>query len=330
VSDTEDPLFAAPAHILLVEDAPDQAFLLSSILRRLGPFRITVAQDGVRALELADQGDFDLVLTDLNLPGIDGFELTREIKARRPDLPVLAVTGYETPSHTEGARRAGANAVAVKPIGSDDLARHLKALLPDPPGEPNAPGVLAVGVRLDDVLFGCGGSLLAHGRAGHRIRLALLHGTGDPRVSETVRMLDAEVVDLGVTHADQVRSLDEVVAGAGIRLAYVPSPCDADPERSSLHEVARHPLATIEQVLGYAAPTSTLDFRPGTYRDIADYHLGKLALLERLAGGGSPEVELARAHALYWGRFADFRAVEPFETLRAPDHGSSTSATARP
>jgi two-component system, cell cycle response regulator DivK len=95
-------------------------------------FRVEQAHNGFQALERA----FDLlpavVVTDLNIPGIDGFELTRRLKSdpRTSAIPVLAVTGYgpftQDPSR---ANRAGCDAVLSKPCSPEDLDAAITALI---------------------------------------------------------------------------------------------------------------------------------------------------------------------------------------------------------
>jgi CheY-like chemotaxis protein len=315
----------APARVLLVEDAPDQAYLMSALIEQMGPYQVTVAQDGIHALELVAERAFHLVITDLNLPGMDGFELMRQLKLRHPDLPLLAVTGYDTPAHTEGAHRAGADALLTKPVDRGALLGRLAELLPGatPVASDAPPAVLAVGQAPADVVLGCGGSLLAHARAGHRVAAAVIEG----ELAEALQGLGAEVLDLGADPADALRALELLVPPAGTRLAYLPSPRDEDAARRGLFELCRVALAEVPKVLGYATVTSTLEFRPDGYREVGDHLEAKLEVLARAAPEGEgPSPAFARAHALYWGRFAGFTAVEPFETLRVlPNEARGTS-----
>src|SRR5688500_11783229 len=139
---------AAPARVtvLLVEDAIEEVFMLRSFLEKAGPFQVTIAQDGEAAARLIKERRFDLVITDLNLPGMDGYDLIRLIKAKTPDLPMLAITGYTANHYTEQAYRAGANHVMVKPVDRDEFVKRVMELVgaqADPP--PRAPVVLAIG-----------------------------------------------------------------------------------------------------------------------------------------------------------------------------------------
>jgi len=117
--------------VLLVEDDPEGRIMYADWLVHAG-FRVEQAHNGLQALERA----FDLlpavVVTDLHIPGIDGYELTRRLKAdeRTRDIPILAVTGYgpftQDPSRAD---RAGCDAVLSKPCSPEDLESTVKILI---------------------------------------------------------------------------------------------------------------------------------------------------------------------------------------------------------
>ena len=95
-------------------------------------FFVDQAHNGLQALERAFDSRPNVVVTDLNIPGIDGFELTRRLKQdpRTCDVPVLAVTGYAAfASDPSRARRAGCEAVLLKPCSSDDLEAAIRSLI---------------------------------------------------------------------------------------------------------------------------------------------------------------------------------------------------------
>jgi CheY-like chemotaxis protein len=95
-------------------------------------FTVDEAHNGLQALERAFEAVPDVVVTDLNIPGIDGFELTRRLKQdpRTRDVPVLAVTGYAAFASDPGrARRAGCDAVLPKPCTPDDLEAVVRILM---------------------------------------------------------------------------------------------------------------------------------------------------------------------------------------------------------
>ena len=78
--------------VLYVEDAFDQALLVKAFFKAL-PFTVTHAQDGDQALRLIDTQKWDLLVTDLNLPGTDGFTVIRKLRATSETIPILVTTG---------------------------------------------------------------------------------------------------------------------------------------------------------------------------------------------------------------------------------------------
>jgi two-component system, cell cycle response regulator DivK len=125
------PLGDTGPSVLLVEDDQDGRRMYAEWLTGAG-FRVSEAHNGLQALERAFDFLPDVVVTDLNIPGIDGFELTRRLKQdpRTSSIPVLAVTGYAAFAADPGrARRAGCDAVLPKPCSPDDLESAIRSLI---------------------------------------------------------------------------------------------------------------------------------------------------------------------------------------------------------
>jgi len=126
--------------VLLVEDDRDGRLLFVEWLRQAG-FRVAAAHNGLQALERAFELVPDAILTDLHIPGIDGYELTRRLKndPRTSAIPVLAITGYapftQDPSRAD---RAGCDAILPKPCDPDDLSTTLHALIAEARGRRTA------------------------------------------------------------------------------------------------------------------------------------------------------------------------------------------------
>jgi two-component system, cell cycle response regulator DivK len=118
-------------NVLLVEDDQDGRRMYTEWLTGSG-FRVSQAHNGLQALERALDLLPDVVVTDLNIPGIDGFELTRRLKhdPRTRDIPVIAVTGYAAfAADPERARRAGCDVVLPKPCSPDELESAIRSLI---------------------------------------------------------------------------------------------------------------------------------------------------------------------------------------------------------
>jgi chemosensory pili system protein ChpA (sensor histidine kinase/response regulator) len=114
-----------PPTVLLVEDHTDSRQMYAEFLRM--QFTVVEAADGVNALEVMAETCPDVVVTDLTLPRMDGFELLKRMKAdaRLKDVPVIALSGFSGADHEERARQAGSSLVLQKPCLPDDLARAI-------------------------------------------------------------------------------------------------------------------------------------------------------------------------------------------------------------
>ena len=116
--------------ILLVEDNPLNADMLSRRLTRRG-FLVVTASDGLRAVAAAGSERPDLILMDIGLPEIDGYEATRRIKASPASspIPVIALTAHALLTDRERAFLAGCDGFETKPIDFDRLLRTIGAAL---------------------------------------------------------------------------------------------------------------------------------------------------------------------------------------------------------
>jgi len=122
---------ASGPSVLLVEDDHAGRRLYAEWLTQAG-FSVDQAHNGLQALERAFESVPDIVVTDLNIPGIDGFELTRRLKddPRTRTVPVVAVTGYAAFQADPGrAIRAGCDAVLEKPCSPEDLETAIRTLI---------------------------------------------------------------------------------------------------------------------------------------------------------------------------------------------------------
>lgn len=118
------------ATILIVEDEPDILLILRSLLRELARgYTIITVSSGAEALARVTLEPVTLVLTDYNMPGMDGLELTRQIKMVAPKTHVVLVTAFATLDLEQKARLAGVNDFLAKPFAIEQLIRIVKAAL---------------------------------------------------------------------------------------------------------------------------------------------------------------------------------------------------------
>ncbi|WP_339383296.1 response regulator [Oculatella sp. LEGE 06141] len=120
-------------YILVVDDLVDNLFLLQTLLESEG-YRVQTAESGEVALATINATPPDLVLLDVMMPGIDGYEVTRRIRqdSRLASVPILLITAHDATNATLGLS-LGANAFVRKPLDFDELMQRMRSLLQEYP-----------------------------------------------------------------------------------------------------------------------------------------------------------------------------------------------------
>ena len=116
--------------ILVVDDYQDAREMYAEYLQFSG-FRVAEARNGNEAVAQAQALKPDLILMDLSLPGMDGWEATRVLKADEATkhIPIVALTGHALAGASEGARKAGCDSFVTKPCLPDDLVVEVRRML---------------------------------------------------------------------------------------------------------------------------------------------------------------------------------------------------------
>lgn len=119
--------------ILLVEDNEMNRDMLSRRLQKKG-YEVSMALDGRQGVEMAKQGGYDLVLMDMSLPEIDGWEATRQLRAapETRHLPIIGLTAHAMAGDRDQALAAGCNDYDTKPVELPRLLAKIEALLGPP------------------------------------------------------------------------------------------------------------------------------------------------------------------------------------------------------
>jgi len=120
--------------VLVVDDYSDAREMYTEYLEFSG-FDVVQAGNGIEALERAIDSAPDIILMDLSLPVMDGWEATRRLKAdtRTASIPIVALTGHALAGISEGAKRAGCDAFVTKPCLPEDLVKEIRRILDMPP-----------------------------------------------------------------------------------------------------------------------------------------------------------------------------------------------------
>lgn len=117
--------YANGSLILVVEDDAATRRLYRFLLTNAG-YQVIEAEDGLAAIEQLGRHTCSLVITDMNMPRMDGLELTQEIRRAYPDLYVILVTAFGTPDTKKQALRSGANDYLAKPFDFEDLEARVR------------------------------------------------------------------------------------------------------------------------------------------------------------------------------------------------------------
>ena len=117
--------------VLYIEDNDDNVYMLKMRLELLDEFEVLTAEDGERGCDMAAAERPDLVLMDLEMPGIDGWEATRRLKSNPQtcDIPVIALSAHALAGSRERALAAGCDEFDTKPIEFDRLLATMRRVL---------------------------------------------------------------------------------------------------------------------------------------------------------------------------------------------------------
>lgn len=125
-----------PRQVLVVDDSASTRGFLTTTLEGSGLYRVTQAQSGFEALRLLPRQRFDIVVSDVNMPDINGLELVRFVREspNNKGTPVLLVTTDGRPADKERGKKLGASGYLVKPFAGEDLLKVVGELLGEASG----------------------------------------------------------------------------------------------------------------------------------------------------------------------------------------------------
>ena len=114
--------------ILVVDDDRNTRLFMSALLSDAG-YTVLLAEDGVRALEVMDKEHVDLIILDIMMPNMDGYELTGALRASNENLPILMVSARQLPEDKRRGFLVGTDDYMTKPVDDEELLLRVKALL---------------------------------------------------------------------------------------------------------------------------------------------------------------------------------------------------------
>ncbi len=325
-----------PGRILIVDDDPVTGRFLSNLLGDGGGFDVACTTDPASALQRASTERWDLVLTDVEMPGMTGLELLQALRRAAPNLPVVVITGHATLDYAVSALRDHADEFLQKSMPKDILLATISAVVTKSRAARLASrqAVLAIGAHPDDVEIGAAGALLVHRSMGHEVSILTLSrgargGSQDTRAGESDRAACAigatlfldDLKDTRISEGDPtIGAISRVVESVRPTVIYTHSSHDVHQDHRNTHRAAMVAVRGVGRVYCFQSPSATVDFRPTRFVTIDDQIEGKLqainAFVSQVDIRRYLEPDLIESTARYWSRFGDGRFAEAFEVIR--------------
>lgn len=332
--------------LLLVEDDDVLAGLLVTLLAPVAA--VVWAASAEDALARIPSQDWDLIVSDIDLPGMDGLAFVAAAKERLPHVATLMLSGHSDFEHAVRAIRAGADDYLAKPVDRDQLLAKVDTLvaLARDRKVKGRQHVLAIGAHPDDVEIGVGGILLRAKAEGHDVSVLTVSG-GEAggevgargRESEHAaelmgaRLFHAALADTSIDVSDggvTIGTIKEVIDEVGATTIYTHTLRDVHQDHRNVHRASLVAARGVPHVFCYQAPSTTVEFQPTRFIAIDDHIDRKLEVIAAYATQtsirGYLAPDLLRATARYWSRFTSARYVEPLEVVRDADTAEGGSA----
>lgn len=335
-----------PYRVVVVEDDPDVAFYIKTVLSKNGCV-VQTFEDPTFAQQAMRLYEPDVVITDIEMPGISGLELISLVRDVRPGTPVVVMTAHASAEYAIEALRNNADEFLTKPIASAELISIVTKLAEEfraAKGSASEPDVvLAIGAHPSDIEIGVGGILTAHKLAGDNINMLVLSrggqgGTISSRQNEAfaaaeklgARLILEDLVDTEISSAEPtVGLIEKVVREINPSIVYVHSDHDLHQDHRAVHAASLIATRGVRTVSCYQSESSTADFRPNRFMTIDGFIAPKVELVQT---HGS-QVQVSRYHAAdlitatarYWSRFGEGDYCEPLEIVRESADVSSGS-----
>jgi CheY-like chemotaxis protein/LmbE family N-acetylglucosaminyl deacetylase len=322
---------AEPYRVIVVEDDPDVALYSKTVLERGGCVVMTLG-DGREAAAFVQDFEPDVLVTDIELPGMSGLDLIAQVRDVRDTLPIIVMTAHASVDYAITALRNQADEFLTKPVTAAALLGHVNRLAAAgrlaAASAPQRQVVLAIGAHPDDVEVGVGGILAAHRAAGDPVTiLTLSKGMRDGGIHAAWTEGSAAAGVIGATLRleeevdDPTEVIRRVIAEVAPTIVYVHSRNDDNHDHRTVHEATLVAASKVRTLACYQGTGATVDFRPNRFIPIDGHTDTKLAMLACFAEEATerpaylrPDFALATARA--WSRYGTSEYTEPLEIVR--------------
>jgi two-component system, NtrC family, response regulator HydG len=325
-----------PGRILIAEDDVVAGRFLTNLLAGRGGFDVTHTTDPAVALKRASSETWDLVVTDVEMPGMTGLDLLEALRRVAPDLPVAVLTAHPKLDYALRALRDHADEFLQKSASPDELLATISSLAAKGRAARLAArqSVLAIGAHPDDVEIGAAGALLVHRGMGHEISILTLSrgargGTESTRTGESemaalalgATLFHEDLQDTRIAEGDPtIGAIARAVENVRPTVIYTHSLHDVHQDHRNTHQAAMVAVREVGRVYCFQSPSATVDFRPTRFVTIDEQLDRKLLAIEAFASQvqvrGYLKPDLIQSTARYWSRYGDGDYAEAFEVIR--------------
>lgn len=325
--------------VLVVEDDADTAQYVRTVLERRGGMDVTVVHEPMSALAEVAASTFDVVLTDIQMPGMSGLDLLGELRSRAAGTPVAVMTAFASVDYAVEALRRDADEFLVKPVAAATLLERITALAVEGRAKRAADGatetVLAVGAHPDDVEIGVGATLASHRAAGDTVVILTLSSGaigGEVQLRRHEALAAAGIIgarlylhDFEDTRLDPagglITTIEELIREVEPTVVYTHTEHDRHQDHRAVRQAVDVAARRVPSLACFQSPSSTIDFRPTRFVPVDGFIESKLQMLaafESQSHRDYMDPDLVRATARYWSRFGGGQQyAEPLEMVRA-------------
>ena len=324
------PATTQPVRVLVVEDEPDTAFFVKYTLAS-ADFEVTLATTIEQALRASELIDFDVILSDFELPDGNGLGLADAMSRRARPVPVVVTTAHGAVDRALTALGAPVREYLLKPVRPERLVRTIEKVGRE--SRSNRTVVLAIGAHPGDIELGVGGALWGHRAAGHDIVIATLFQAGRPEDAEArqreahaaadllgARLLMHDLDDAAAADVAPIAELiEQLVVMFDPDVVYTHSAQEFDASHRAVHRATVEATREVALVACYQSASTTALYQPTRFVDVSAHASEKVELISRFdsmhASCGSIDPELLATTAQYWSRFSTGTHAEPLEIV---------------
>ncbi len=327
-----------PFRVIVVEDDPDVALFSKTVLEKRDLCVVMTIADPRMVAPAVQAFQPDVIVSDIELPGMSGLQVLHQVRAIRPTMPVIMMTAHATLDYALTALRGQADEFLTKPVSSADLVGHVTRLAELARATAAAPPrhqiVLAIGAHPDDVEIGVGGTLAAHAAAGDSVTiLTLSAGARDGGIQNAWAEGSRSAAIIGATlilepsyepflspTEPTMGTIRKIVDDLQPTIIYTHSKNDLGQDHRAVHDATVAAAGSERTIACYQGTEATVDFRPTRFVTIDGFTDVKNQMLAcfGLLGGRTTflEAEFALATARSWSRHGQGDYCEPLEIVR--------------